>query len=148
MAWDKKKKIDSQVPSIVRKLEKAATEVARLAEEGEREAELERLKWAAQLERWRREEDEQRREKALTKSKDELLEIIESWAAAKRLDDFFSEIEQKAAAMPVAEQESVLVRLNRARELAGSTDALARFLSWRDPEELLESEISTFRDSF
>jgi hypothetical protein len=67
--------------------------VARLVEEGERQAELERQRWAAQMEQWEREEAERCTAKALKESKEKLLEIIEMWAISKRLEAFFADAE-------------------------------------------------------
>jgi hypothetical protein len=54
-------------------LEKVTVEVARLVEEGERKAELERKRWAANMKRWHCEEAERRAEKVLEDSKKDLL---------------------------------------------------------------------------
>jgi hypothetical protein len=58
---------------IVRELGKAIIEVARLIDDGKRQAELERQLWAAQQEQCRGEQVEKRAAKALNYSKDELL---------------------------------------------------------------------------
>ena len=80
--------LSGRIPAIVRDLEKATVEIARLAEEGERQADLERQRWEAQREQWRREEEARRAAKALKDSEEELLQIIDAWAAAKRLEEF------------------------------------------------------------
>jgi hypothetical protein len=76
----KKRDLSTRIPAIVRELVKATVDIARLVEEGERQAELERQRWAAQMEQWEREEAERRAAEALKDSKEELLEIIEMWA--------------------------------------------------------------------
>ena len=83
--WRETKKRDllTRIPTIVRELAKATVDIARLVEEGERQAELERQRWAAQMEQWEREEAERRAAEALKDSKKELLEIIEMWADVK-----------------------------------------------------------------
>lgn len=131
----KSRDILDRIPTIVRELGKATVELARLVEEGERQAELERQRWAAQQEEWRREEAERRAAKALKDSNMELLEIIESWAAAKRLEEFFADAQRSAMDLPQEDRASTMERLQRARELIGSTDALDRFQFWRKPEE-------------
>ncbi|MGB5443296.1 MAG: hypothetical protein WBN57_11875 [Gammaproteobacteria bacterium] len=96
MAGNKKNRgLTARIPTIVRELEKATVEVARLVEEGERQAELERQRWAAQMEQWEREEAERCAAKALRESKEELFEIIETWAASKRLEEFFADAEHR-----------------------------------------------------
>jgi hypothetical protein len=131
----KKRAISTQIPAIARELEKATVEVARLVEEGERQAELEHQRWVAQMEQWDREEAERRAAKALKESKEELLEIIEMWATSRRLEEFFADAEHRLKNLPECERTHTMVRLRRARKLIGSTDALARFQSWKTPEE-------------
>jgi len=43
--------LSGRIPAIVRELEKATIEIARLVEEGERQAEIERQRWEAQMEK-------------------------------------------------------------------------------------------------
>ena len=116
-------------------LDKATIEIARLVEEGERQAERERQRWKAQREQWRREEEAQRTAKALKDSKEELLQVIDAWAEAKRLEEFFADAERRAQDLPDEQRERAIDRLRRARALIGSTDALERFSAWRAPEE-------------
>lgn len=127
--------LSSRIPAIVRELEKATVEIARLVEEGERQAEIERQRWEAQREQWCREEEARRAAKALKDSKEELLQIIDAWAEAKRLEAFFADAERRAQDLPDEERERTRERLQRARALTGSTDALERFGTWRAPEE-------------
>lgn len=127
--------LSCRIPAIVRELEKATVEIARLVEEGERQAEIERQRWEAQLEQWRQEEEARRAAKALKDSKEKLLQIIDAWAEAKRLDAFFADAERRAQDLPDEERARTIERLRRARALIGSTDALERFDAWRAPEE-------------
>ncbi len=124
-----------RISAIVRELEKATVEIARLVEEGERQAEIERQRWQAQREQWRREEEARRAANALKDSKEELLQVIDAWAEAKRLDAFFADAERRAQDLPDEQRERTIERLRRARALTGSTDALERFDAWRAPEE-------------
>ena len=131
----KKRDLSTRIPAIVRELVKATVDIARLVEEGERQAELERQRWAAQMEQWEREEAERRAAKVLKESKEELLEIIETWATAKRLEEFFTDAEHRLEDLPEDERAPKMERLRRARKLIGSIDALERFQSWKTPEE-------------
>ncbi len=65
----------------------------------------------------------------------ELLQVIDAWAEAKRLEAFFADAEHRAQDLPDEERERTIERLRRARVLVGSTDALERFDAWRAPEE-------------
>jgi len=127
--------LSGRIPSIIRELEKATVEIARLVEEGERQAEIERQRWEAQREQWRREEEARRAAKTLKDSKEDLPQVIDAWAEAKRLDAFFADAERSAQNLPDEQRERTIERLRRARALIGSTDALERFDAWRAPEE-------------
>jgi hypothetical protein len=127
--------LSGRTPVIVRKLEKAIVEIARLVEEGERQAEIERKRREAECERWRREEEARRAAKALKDSKEELLQVIDAWAEAKRLEAFFADAERRAQDLPDEQRERTIERLRQARALIGSTDALDRFDPWRAAEE-------------
>jgi len=135
--WQETKKRDlgCQIKTIVRELKEAAVVIARLVEEGERQAEIERQKWEAQQEIRRREEAERRAAQALKESREELLQIIDRWGRANRIEQFFRDAEQRAAGLGDEERLRLLDRLKLAREMVGSVDALEHFLAWRSPDE-------------
>ena len=87
------------------------------------------------MEQWERDEAERRTAEALKDSKEELLGIIEMWATSKRLEEFFADAEHKLKNLAEVERTRSMERLQRARKLIGSTDALERFQSWKTPEE-------------
>ena len=136
--WRENKNHDlgSQIKKIIKELKRAAVIIARLAEEGERQAELERLQWEAQREQWRREEAERRAAKALKDSRENLLRIINVWAESNRIEQFFLDAERRTADLSDNERLKILDRLKRARELVGGLDALDHFMAWRSPDEL------------
>ena len=125
----------ARIPSIVRELERAAVDLVPLIEEGERQAELERQRWEADHERWLRAEAERRAAKALQESKEDLLQIISSWAESRRLEEFFSDAEKRASALDDGGRRRLTDRLALARELIGSLDPLERFSAWLAPLE-------------
>jgi len=127
--------LGSQLKSIVKELEQAAIEIARLVEEGMRQAEIERQRWKAQQEEWRREEEKRRSAEALKKSREDLHRIIDRWAESNRIEQFFTEAERRLADLEENERLRLLDRLRRARELIGSVDALDHFLAWKSPDE-------------
>ena len=131
----KKRDLEKQIKSIGKELEQAAGPVARLVEEGERQAEIERQRWEAQQERWRREEAERKAAKSLKASREELFQIIDAWAEANRIEEFFHDIEKKAVILSENERLRISERLKLARKLIGSVDALDYFINWRSPEE-------------
>ncbi|MEO8101616.1 MAG: hypothetical protein ABI790_03770 [Betaproteobacteria bacterium] len=127
--------IASRIPAIVKELEVAAIEIARLVEEGARQAAIEHERWIAQQAQWQREEAERHAVKALKDSKEELLQIVETWSEVKQIEAFFADAEQSLADLPESDRQRLVDRLKRAREMLGSTRALDRFLSWRTPDE-------------
>ena len=135
--WRESKDSDltNVIPKIVKELEHQATEVARLVEEGERQAEIEHKRWEEEMAEWKRRDAEKRAAQARKDSKDELLQIIEMWAGSKRLEAFFADAVQKLPELPEDKRVQVADRLQRARDLIGSVDALEHFLRWRAPEE-------------
>jgi len=124
-----------KLSAIVKELKREAATIAQLVEEGERKAEIERKEWEARQIIWRREEEERRRLKAEQDSREELLEIIEAWAEAKRFEEFFADAEQRAAELGDEEKSMLQERLKLAREMIGGTDALQWFRSWKSPDE-------------
>lgn len=121
--------------TIARELEREADTIAKLAEEAEHRAELERQRWKEMQEKWRSEEAERRRIKATKDSSAQLHEIIDAWGEAKRAEEFFKDAEQRLEGLSDEDRVTLLDRLKRARELLGGIDALERFKAWKAPEE-------------
>lgn len=135
--WQETKGRDlgSQIKTIIRELEQATVDIARLVEEGERQAAIERQRWEAQQEIWRREAAERRAAEALKESKADLARIIDRWVESNHIERFFRDIERRAEQLDEEERANILERLKIARELLGSTDALDHFKKWRSPDE-------------
>lgn len=133
--WDEKTPgtIEARLPGLVKNLESAAPELTLLVEEGEKQAEIERLEWKEQQERWRIEHEEKERKAAIEKSTSELLEIIARWDEANRISKFFAEIEQGVLDHPKEIRKEIEERLIRARGLIGGLDALEIFSNWKPP---------------
>ena len=127
--------LPKKFPAIARELEREAATIADLVEEARRKAEQEHQRWEAMKEKWRQEEAERRRVKAINDSREELTAIIEAWAGAKRIDEFFTDAEQRLAGLSDEDRTVILDRLKRAREFLGGVDALERFKSWKLPDE-------------
>lgn len=124
-----------KLSAIVKELKREAATIAQLVEEGERKAEIERKEWEAKQIIWRREEEERRRVKAIKESREELSEVIKAWVKAKGIEEFFADIEKRAANLEEEQRTVVLERLIQARTLIGSTNALEHFLEWKAPDE-------------
>lgn len=116
-------------------LEESAAEIAGRVAAAESQAEEERQRLEVERrEQERRRVEEQRRE-AVKQSREQLLSIIESWGLAVRVETFFTDARQRAAASPDAGE--LLERLHEARRLLGDVDPLRYFEAWRTPAERL-----------
>lgn len=130
-----KRNLTDQVRAIVRELERSAVEIARLVEEGERKAELQRQQWEIEKARMNKVEAERRAIKAHQESREEILQIIDAWTKANHMELFFQDAEQRAANLGPEERTRLIDRLKLARNLTGSKDALELFLTWKSPNE-------------
>lgn len=138
MHWRESKpgQLPSKFRTIRRDLRNAASIVRERILEANRQAELERQRWEEADRQRRRQERAERQAKALRNSRDQLLELVDQWARARRIEDFFADAEQRLANGTGEGQRELTERLARARQLLGGTDALRRFGSWKVPEEL------------
>jgi len=118
------KELEGSTEMIIAKVDEAA----RLAEEHRR-----RMKeYEIQC---RREEEERQRLQAIEDSRKQLFAAIEHWGAAKEIEGFFDDAEQRAAQLSDDDRATILDRLVRARQLIGAPDALQRLREWKAPEE-------------
>lgn len=146
--WQEAKAGDfpGKLPAIIKELGVASASIAKQAEEAERKAEIQRQQLAQQREieqkRWEAEkakqaleEAERRRIKAIKDSRDELSNIINAWANARRIEEFFADVERRTADLEDGEKAAVQERLTLARKMVDTTDALKWLASWKTPEE-------------
>lgn len=123
-----------KLKSIVSELCDSAVEVAQATKVAIQEADERQRKWDIEREKDRLEAEERRRVKNLKDSQDELFSIIESWAEAKRIDEFFKDAQFRANDLSEGDRQAVESRLTEARKLLGTLDALERFKAWKSPE--------------
>lgn len=119
--------------TIVSDLCNSAVEVAQATKVAIQEAEERQRKWDIEREKDRREAEERRRVKNLKDSQDELFSIIEAWAEAKRIDEFFKDAQFRANELSVDDRQAIETRLTEAKKLLGTLDALERFMTWKSP---------------
>lgn len=127
--------LSAQFENVAAVLEAGAPEIVKLVEEAEREAERRRLAWEAEEKEERRREQERRRAEAVKNSREQLLSIVEGWARARRLEDFFAEMGEASKRAGEQEAAEIKQRLARARELFGGPEAVNHFRAWKTPEE-------------
>ena len=132
---DGRQDLEGRIATIVRELEKAVPEVLRQVEAAELEAQVRQREWDEQMARWHRQQAEERAAKALKDSTQQLLDIIESWAATKRLEAFFEDAARRVEQFSEPDRADLLRRIESARELVGSPDALQRLRDWKAPKE-------------
>jgi hypothetical protein len=136
-SWQEKESGDlsKKTNGIIKELEQAAIEIPDLVAEAERKFKLQQQEWEAQHEKWCREEEKRRAAEALKASREDLLRIIGRWAESNRIEQFFKDIELRAADLNDLEKCKIHERLKLARNLIGSADALDHFRGWRSPDE-------------
>ncbi|MDO8768684.1 MAG: hypothetical protein Q7K57_08270 [Burkholderiaceae bacterium] len=131
----KPKELELKLDAIVKKLESAAPDVANLVVEGERQAEIQRLKREEEWQRYEAEEARRRKAKAIVDSRADLLSAIASLSEVKRIHAFFADVEAGSQKLDPAERELIGDRLSQARELIGNADALETLRKWKAPGE-------------
>lgn len=124
-----------KVQAIVKELLDFAPELVKLYEAVQQRAEIEHQEREAQRRQWEKERRAEELRDAQKKSKEALLASIDHWAKVKAMDAFFEDVERRAAELAdKAERAAILANVQQAREVIGSTDALAYFKNWRYPK--------------
>ena len=118
---------------IAKELEVIAPTIVTRREEAKKQAEIEHQRWLAECHERERQERERRRAEAREASRKDLLDIVDAWALARNLENFFEDAERRAATLSLQEQTGIRERLSEARALLGGTDALARLARWKAP---------------
>lgn len=116
----------AMIPAICSELERSAHFVAKLVEEGERRAEIERRRWEEERARYERERAEQRAQKAREESKADLLAIIRQWADSENFQRFFEDVERRASSLDEATRQQLESQLASMRAL------FPKWTHWRD----------------
>lgn len=131
----KARSLTSDIPQIVKAFENATATVTEKLREAERQAEIWRQERLAEEERRRQEEDRRREAQSMKDSRDQLEQVIQSWAKVVSLEQFFRGVEDRAQTLSEAERQAVLERLRLAREFVGRRDPLDFFRGWKTPLE-------------
>lgn len=124
----------SKIPSIVKSLKAEAPILAGKVEVERVRSEQERDRHELQMEEWRRKEVEKRRLKGIQDSRDQLETVIQTWAKVNSIRSFFDDIAVSADRLGPEQRQSVLDRLEKAKDLIGDLDALKHFEGWDPPE--------------
>lgn len=141
MSWStsfqetKARSLTTDIPQIVKAIENATATMTEKLREAARQAEIWRQERFAEEERRRQEEDRRREAQSIKDSRDQLEQVIQSWAKAVSLEQFFQGIEDRAQTLPELERQAVLDRLQLARDFVGTQDPLDFFRGWKTPLE-------------
>ncbi|MBB4259706.1 MULTISPECIES: hypothetical protein [unclassified Bradyrhizobium] len=127
--------IQSSLKQIVKSLEGAASEIAIKLKEEDRKAEIARLERLAAEERYNREEDKRRAQQSIKDSQEHLGQIIQQWSNVMNVERFLAGAAERATTLPEAERNTMLERLNLARQFLGTQDPLDFLRSWKTPDE-------------
>ncbi len=131
----KARSLTTDIPPIIKAIENATATVTEKLREAERQAGIRRQERLAEDERRRLEEDRKREAQSIKDSRDQLEQVIQSWAKVISLEQFFQGIEDRAQTLPEVERQAVLDRLQLARDSAGTQDPLDFFRGWKTPLE-------------
>lgn len=121
--------------SVVDELRDSVDEISQATQIAIQEADERHRQWEIQREKDRIEAEAKRHAKNLKDSKDEIYKIIETWAEAKRIDEFFKDALTRTKDLSNEEREVIETRLADARKLLGTIDALEKFKEWKSPDE-------------
>lgn len=127
--------LTQDIPDIVKSVENSTEVLLEKVKEEERLADVRRKEWEAQQGQWRQEEDSRRTAASVEKSREQLAQVIEEWARAVSLEQFFAGIESRSQNLSEEQRKEVLNRLNLAREFVGTQNPLDFFRSWKTPLE-------------
>jgi len=130
-----KRPLNRDIATIVKSIEGSTEVVHREIREAEHRAELRRQESEAQQQRWRLEEDQSRVAQSISDSREQLNQIIQAWATAVSIEQFFKGVEERASNLDETRREALEERLRLAREFIGVHDPLEFLLSWKSPNE-------------
>ncbi|MEZ0169502.1 hypothetical protein [Microvirga sp. TS319] len=137
MSWQETEQqlLGPQIPRIVETLSASKKDLRRLMD-AEDAAEAKRKKeWQEQWERYERQEDARKTVQALTDSRQQLAEIIESWGRAITVERFFADAEERLKSTNGERRQRLEERLTLARAMMQGIDPLDFIESWLAPEE-------------
>jgi hypothetical protein len=129
------KKLTNQFDRIIVELTTAAGEIARLVEEGERQAEVRRRQWEEERRLRAEQEEHARLIRAREEARKDLLRAIDAWGEVRRIHAFLTEAGAAAESLQPDERDRARARIELARVLIGEQDALDALLAWRGPDE-------------
>ena len=137
MSFDEtvKRTLTQDITKIVKSIEDSTEIVQKEIEDAEHRAQLRKQELVAQQERWSRVEDQRQIATSISDSREQLNQVIQAWAKAMSIEQFFKGVEERASILSEAQRETVQERIRLAREFIGVQDPLECLLSWKSPGE-------------
>lgn len=131
--WSEKRsgELRSKCSTIARELIQTAPAIVELVKEANREEEVRQKQRELERVEWKRREAERQRLLTCKASKEELLDIVEQWTTACRIEAFFADVASSADDLDEDDQANILSRLDEARALFGDPEALSWFRDWK-----------------
>jgi hypothetical protein len=123
------------IAKIVKSIENSIGVMRKEIIEVEQRAEVRRREWEEQHARWELERDQQQIADSIKVSREQLAQVIQSWATVMNIEQFLKGVEDRAIALPEVQRAQVFNRLQLAREFIGTQDPLEFFSSWKTPDE-------------
>lgn len=108
------------IAKVVESIENSVEVMRKEIIEAEQRAEVQRREREEQSARWKRDEDQGRMADSFKESREQLTQVIQSWANAMSIEQFFKGVEERAIALPEIQRKQVLERLQLAREFIGT----------------------------
>lgn len=126
--------LTQDIAKIVKSLESSTEIMRKEILEAEQRAEVRRREREEQHARWVHEQDQRQIARSIDESREQLAQVIQSWAEVVGVEQFFKGVEERAITLPEAQRRHLLERL-LAREFIGTQDPLEFFSSWKTPNE-------------
>lgn len=121
--------------SLVKKIEEVQPEAERIVAEGRLRYEDAQIKWKAAQERREAEEREHRRQKSISESRDELMQLIQAFDKADRASKAIRRLTAAATNLGEVERQRFEVLITEAKSLLGVEPDIQSFLTWKPPSE-------------
>ena len=131
----KKRDLGRQTKTMMRTFEREAPQIAKMVEEEELQTEIRRQEWEKQRVQRQKEVAERRAAQAYRDSKAELLEVIDRWAEATKIEAFFQDLERRVEDLVGQEKTAIEERIRLARDMIDSVNALDHLIRWKSPKE-------------
>jgi hypothetical protein len=134
--------LTQDITKIVKSIENSIELLRKEITEADSRAELQRQGQEAQHARWLIEDNRRQIARSIKESREDLEQVIKSWAAVVSIEQFLKSAEERATSLPEEQKVQLLKRLQLARGFVGTQDPLEFFRSWRTPNERMYLSLS------